>query len=211
MHLLIVAPNSNLDNLAEIVAAMGGYTDALTGVVTFREILAAIADGDYEGIHFAGHGSENVLQFSDGYLSAGLVADAVRRAGGVNLVLFNACRSMGIALGAYEAGAHYAIGWQNDVPNAVAVTFATAFWTSYKLNGSVRSAFYTGREGVIVGHPGAKLPYLLNGRTVEQSLQISSLTESVHRLRETMRTLWIMLGLTGLIIVVQLVFILAVA
>jgi len=141
------------------------------------------------------------LEFTDGHLDAALLADAIRKNGRIQLCLFNSCESLGTALACYMAGATYAIGWQDDVEDRIAITFAFTFWASYKMHSSIGDAYRTGREAVIWGYPGKQTPALLNGRgQIAQDKVQSLLAEIVS----TRRMAWIACGLLAAVLVVDL-------
>jgi hypothetical protein len=190
MQLLIIAPESDLDTHSEILDAVGtSNTKILHGVVSVRQVLDAIEGGQFDAIHFAGHGEEMRLHFADGHLDAALLADAIRKHGRVTLCLFNACESLGTALACYMAGSTYAIGWQDMVNDRVAVTFAFAFWASHKMSGDIGGAYRTGREAVLWGHPDNRLfPSLLNGRGQVVQEKMARMTNDVQFSR---RVVWL--------------------
>lgn len=200
MRLLIIAPESDLDTYSEILDAVGeSNTKILHGSVSVRHALDAIEDGTFDAFHFAGHGEEMRISFSDGHLDAALLADAIRKHGKVRLCLFNSCESLGTALACYMAGSTYAIGWQDMVGDRVAVTFAYAFWSSYKMSGDIGGAYRTGREAVLWGHPDNRLlPALLNGRG--QAAQDEMATMGVD-LKNSNRLVWLMgLAAAGMVL-----------
>jgi len=182
MKLLIIAPGSNLNVGTEIIDAVGSSgsdTKILHGTVSIRHVLDTIASGEFDSFHFAGHGDETRLMFSDGTLESSLLADAIRKNGNVVLCLFNSCESMGIASLCHLAGSSYAIGWQQGVRDDVAVTFAFAFWASYKMSGQIHDAYNTGREAVIWGYPGQQAPTLLNGHSEAERVRNQALSKRI--------------------------------
>jgi hypothetical protein len=193
MRLLIIAPFSDLETHSEVMDAVGpSNTEILHGSISVKQVLEVIATGEFEALHFAGHGERQSLTFTDGNLDSALLADAIRRHGNVTLCLLNSCQSVGVALACYSAGSVYAIGWQDDVGDSVANTFAFAFWSSYKMNGNIVDAYKTGRESVIWGHAGSQTPALLNGRTREAMNTIESLTREISKAR------YVTVGLFGI-------------
>ncbi len=191
MRLLIIAPESDLDTHSEILDAVGANnTKILHGVVSVRHVLDAIEEGLYDAIHFAGHGEEMRIIFSDGHLDAALLADAIHKHGRVRLCLFNSCESLGTALACYMAGSTYAIGWQDRVGDKVAQTFAYAFWSSYKMSEDIGGAYRTGREAVLWGHPDNRLfPALLNGRG---QIAQDKMTKVTADLQNSNRLAWLL-------------------
>jgi len=179
MKLLIIAPGSNLNVGTEIIDAVGTESRILHGTVSVREALNTIATDEYDAFHFAGHGDETRLMFSDGPMESALLADAIRKNGNVVLCLFNSCESMGIASLCHLAGSSYAIGWQQEVRDDVAVTFSFAFWASYKMSGQIHEAYNTGREAVIWGYPGQQAPTLLNGHREAERVRNQALSKRI--------------------------------
>lgn len=195
MKLLIVAPQSNLNTFSEIIDAVGvGDTRILRGIVTVREVMTEIRTGQYTHLHFAGHGDNQALEFSEGRMNKSLLADSIQAAGTIELVLFNSCQSLGPALAAYGAGVPFVIGWQGDVLDSAATNYAYAFWATYRLSKDAHVAHRQGREAVIFANPGHETPDLTNGRNQTYQKQIQLLRTQVERQRQWIVVLMVLTG-----------------
>lgn len=197
LQLLIVAPESELDTRNEILNAVGPDTaKVLHGPISVQTVLDHIKSGEYTGVHFAGHGTQMRLNFTDGSLDAALLGDAIRKNGRMIMCLFNSCDSIGAAMESHRAGSSYAIAWQDEVSDKVAITFAFAFWASYKMHNNVADAYRTGREAVIFGHPDNRnLPFMFNGQNRAAQERLTQLTADAVK---SQRLSWGIIGLLSL-------------
>jgi hypothetical protein len=109
-------------------------------------------------LHFAGHGETRSLAFiNDQELLASVVAVTARQLGKIlaayperiSVVVFNACNSAAIAKELADAGTvDIAIGWHDEVPDAVAINFAELFYHHIGNGLSISSAFVLASECV---------------------------------------------------------------
>lgn len=180
MKILIIAPDSDLNTHVDLIAAMGGNTaTSLHGIVPVREVLNAIASGQYDAIHFASHGEKDALLMSDGMIDEEQLETAIKRSADtgsqIKMVFLNACQS--ITAGIYihsprEGSPSFVIGWRTDVKDEVAGAFAVRFYQALSANGEdVHDAFDSGVYAVRRTYPDAEIPLLLNGRI--QDLRIA--------------------------------------
>lgn len=167
MRILIVAPNSDLQNLAELIAAAGeSQPTILHQTVTNRELLNTLRGGQYQIVHFAGHGERMELELNDGPLSVDMLSSAIQEGTQPMLMFFNSCASLPAAAHMHSYGVGYVIGWrQEDLSDDPAGSFAVTFYNTLRLNGfDVHRAFATATEGMHRHYPGYEEPVLINGR-----------------------------------------------
>ncbi|HXU31658.1 MAG TPA: CHAT domain-containing protein [Thermoanaerobaculia bacterium] len=185
-----VAPSDyRLDQRAEERAALSSHLGS-AGVVTvgstFLAVLSALADQDFDGWHFATHGTARATEAD----RRGLILDTGeflvgrdvglatgRIAAGRPLVFLNACGSArsgpslsgtaGLVPAFVEAGAGAVIGTQWPVRDSAASAFAAAFYDGlFKDRLPVAAALRAARrkvQSLWPGHPAA-LAYVLYAR-----------------------------------------------
>jgi len=176
MRVLVIAARSALQNKEDWLSAMTGHQVAvLDGVVTVREALGRIASGEYELVHFAGHGDMDTLVVSDGVIPGNLLEDALRAAGGVELVILGACRSVTIGAMLYMAGVPRVLSWRDEVSDEVAGLWARTFYQSLALSKDIWEATLTAGEEV--RRTGAETPIYLNGRMAVLEAEVVRLKE----------------------------------
>lgn len=147
MRVLIVAPDVGLATVQELLEAMSGRMPAvLAGTVPGREVLAQIATGGYEGLHFATHGGRQALLASDGLIEEELLVQAVRAAGSVRLAVLNACHSVHTAALLHRSGVADVLAWRQEVADRAAVAWAVAFYRHLGLGGDVEGAYHAATE-----------------------------------------------------------------
>lgn len=175
MSTLIIAPRSNINNLADWVASANGRTlTVLNGMVTVREVLAEIASGRYRIIHFATHGCTTALEVSDGVIPDHSLEDALRVAAGkIDLVILGACNSIAIGAMLYRSGVPRVLSWRTEVDDRIAGVWANAFYRSLQMSNDIWDATVTASEAV--RREGAEPPIYLNGRLVKLEEQIQVL------------------------------------
>lgn len=175
MSTLIIAPRSNINNMADWVASANGRTlTVLNGLVTVREVLAHIASGKYRIIHFATHGCTTALEVSDGIIPDHSLEDALRVAAGkVDLVILGACNSVAIGAMLYRGGVPRVLSWRVEVSDRIAGLWATTFYRSLQMSNDIWDATVTAAEAV--RNEGAEPPIYLNGRLVKLESQINEL------------------------------------
>lgn len=182
--ILVIAPQSNLQNFAELVAAANGFrVTTLDGYVTAREVLKEIGSGRHDVIHFGGHGLLEHLAMSDGALDDEYLEMALR-SGNVQLVILNSCASVGMAARLYRAGVTpRAIGWRQEaLGDQAAVDWAIAFYRSLSLGADYWEA-YLNSVGVMKGRdPMFEGPVFLNGRIVLLEQQVAAIKERLDGL-----------------------------
>jgi hypothetical protein len=204
MKLLIVAPESSIDAVAELIAAVGaGRADILYGIVPGREVIQRIRAGSYTALLIVAHGNRDALAMSDGLLNAALLEEAIRSAGGLRLVMLAACESIGPAAEIYIGGVSYAIGWAGQVDDDVARAYGVTFWNSYKLSRDPHAAHANGLDAVAMVDPHHHPPILLNGRSEGYQRQINDmLSRRVDKVADWQR--WIMglgIGIAALVLI----------
>lgn len=183
--ILIIAPDSNLNTVADLLAAAQGFrVNVLRGYVTGREALKEIASGRYQVVHFAGHGCVDSLQVSDGPLDDEYLEMALRSSA-VELVLLNTCASVAMAAKLYRAGvAPRVIGWRIDVGDSVAVAWAAAFYAALALGADYWEAYLHSAEVMRTRVPDFEQPVFLNGRIAlleQQVLAIQAKLDGLNR------------------------------
>lgn len=195
MRVLVVAPRSNIDNMADWVASARGHElTVLNGTVSTREALSCIASGQHQVVHFANHsiqrGTGRALCLSeDEEISEHLLEDAFRAAGNVELVILGACASVSLGARLYMACVPRVISWRVDVDDRIAGEWARVFYSSLSLNHDIWDATQTAAERVRA--LGEEPPIYLNGR-------MSVLEAEVQAMRHTTRLggapVWLVAG-----------------
>lgn len=197
MKILIVAPESNLAVLAELIAAAGeNQPTILYGNVGHRELLSALRGSAYDIIHFAGHGDSMSLSLSDGDLSTEMLTSSLENQKRPNLIFLNACKSLPAAARLHQHGANYVIGWRDLINDQVAGEFAVTFYNTLKLNNNPQRAFDIARQAIDGLHPGIESPVILNGRMLLMEKTIDGLRKEIEALKSGNTLVWrvIMLG-----------------
>lgn len=208
MRILIVAPDSDLAVLAELIAAAGeNQPTILHGLVSHRELLASLRGAAFDIIHFAGHGQTMRLTLSDGELSTEMLISSLDNQKRPNLIFLNACKSLPAAAQLHRHGANYVIGWRDDVTDQVAGEFAVAFYNTLKLNSHPHRSFDIARRMMTEFHPGIEQPVVLNGRMLTMEEEIADLRSRIEAGREEDFLFWRLatlgagaLGLVGLVL-----------
>lgn len=180
MNILVVAPASNIQNVEDWVsAANGNRITVLNRYVSTREVLRAIASGSYQVVHFATHGCTTALQMSDGDIDMHLLQEALRAAGGIDLVILGACDSIVIGAELYKAGVPRVLSWRVQVDDAIASAWARTFYAALAMNHDIWTATQTAAE--TIEHLDAEPPIYLNGRLVMLEAEVRKLTATRQR------------------------------
>lgn len=182
--ILIIVPESELNTVADLMAASAGFRiNVLRGYVTGREALREIGSGDYQIVHFGGHGGEESLLVSDGPIDDEYLEMALRSAG-VELVVLNSCASVSMAAKLYRDGvAPRVIGWpQEDVGDVMASAWATAFYSSLALGAEYWEAYLSSVEVMRGREVGFRAPVFLNGRIVLLEERVKDIQERLAAL-----------------------------
>lgn len=182
--ILIVAPDSDLNTVADLLAAAQGFrVNVLKGFVTGREALKEIASGRYQIVHFAGHGAVDGLRASDGPLDDEYLEMALRSSA-VELVVLNTCSSVAIAAKLYRAGVvPRAISWRVEVTDPDATAWAAAFYAALALGADYWEAYLSSVEVMQTRSPGFEPPVYLNGRIAlleQQVMAIQARLDGLH-------------------------------
>jgi hypothetical protein len=177
---LVIAPESDLNTVADIVAAANGFrVNVLRGYVTGRETLKEIGSGQYDVVYFGGHAhDEDSLRVSDGPLDEEYLKMALRNAssGRLELVILNSCGSVAMAASLYRAGvAPRVIGWAQDVSDETAGRWAQAFFTSAAMGVDYWEAYMGSTEVMRALDAGFTPPILLNGRITLLEVRVAAI------------------------------------
>lgn len=190
MRVLVVAPKSNIDNMADWVASARGHElTVLNGTVSTREVLASIASGQYQVVHLATHGCPTALAMSDGEISEHLLEDAFRAAGNVELVILGACASVSLGARLYMACVPRVVSWRVDVDDRIAGEWARAFYASLNLSRDIWDATQTAAERV--RQLGVEPPIYLNGRMSVLEAEVQAMR---HNTRFGGAPAWLAIG-----------------
>jgi hypothetical protein len=179
MSTLVIAPQSNINNVIDWVSSANGRSlKVLNGYVTVREVLALIASGQFRILHFATHGCPTALSMSDGDIPDHLLEDAIRAGGRVELVILSACSSIAIGAQLYMAGVPRVLSWRTEVDDKVAGEWARTFYASLGMSNDIWDAQVTAGEAVRrLGH---EPPIFLNGRLAKLETQVKVLEQSAQ-------------------------------
>jgi len=182
---LIIAPECELDVVADIIAAVGGdnLVNIVRGHVGMEDVLRAIELHKPEALHFAGHGDHAELMLSDGPLNVGVLQRALSDMNHdrPRLAFLNACYTARTAAMIYDAGVDYVIGWVGDVPDNVAKTFATTFYASLRYNHDPELSFQTAEATILRIYGNDYVPLLLNGRISKLERRVTEIIQEMSR------------------------------
>lgn len=203
MKILIVAPETDLEIEKELFRAATGFRPTfLTGTVTKSHVLNEIRTGNYDIIHFAGHGEEHYVKMSDGPIEQDVLERAIEKAGDVKIVFLNSCSSMHSVAEIYNnTDVSYAIGWPKDVPNEYASFWAVVFYEALSMDhNDVAGAAKTASDAFLKTYKmkSHEIPVVLNGRVMQWKRKYEDLEEEVNDcdyIRLKRFHLWIFLGL----------------
>jgi CHAT domain-containing protein len=171
MRMLIVAPDLGLATLQELLEAMSGRQPVvLAGTVPGREVLAQIASGGYEGLHFATHGGRQALMASDGLIEEELLVQAVAAASTVRLAVLNACHSVHTAALLHRSGVAHALAWRQEVADRAASAWAVAFYRHLGLGGDVEGAYQAATEVLQRRYPEEEVPLWISAGAARPAL-----------------------------------------
>jgi hypothetical protein len=181
---LVLAPASELKNVAEIVAAANGMrVTVLDGLVSGREMLREIASGRHQVVFFAGHGDDSYLMMSDGRLADEYLRQALSNAS-VEIVVLNSCRSISAAAALYRAGvAPRVVGWPDVMSDAGAVAWARAFFRSLALGADYWEAYASAVELLRAQFAEDRPPELLNGRISLLETRVAAIQADLESMR----------------------------
>jgi len=204
---LIIAPGSELQVLAELITASGGNQPTiLHGIVSHREVLATIRRQHFDIMHFAGHGDSMELELSDGPLAVEMLASAIGE-NRTELIILNACRSLPAAVTLHARGISYVIGWRDDVHDVAAENFAVSFFNTLRLNGDVHQSFDTASQIMQRSYEDEEPPMLLNGQFSKMQGKIDSLQNQLLHTSDSDVLYWRigtviagLIGLTGVVL-----------
>lgn len=203
MHILFVAPRSDLDTSVELARiASGNRPEIVDGAVDRAGLERALKAAQYDVIHFAGHGGSGVLQLSDGLLDeadlTSMVEDQVR----LRFIFVNACDSLRVGAALHNELHVPVIAHDTEIGDGAAKRFAETFYRAYKQTEQVKEAF--GRALRTLGRlfeDDANAPVLINGDMATHGqlddclayvtreingmkAQLDSIEGDVHKLRE---------------------------
>lgn len=182
MRMLIVAPDMGLATLQELLEAMSGRQPVvLAGTVAGREVLAQIASGTYEGLHFATHGGRQALMASDGLVEEELLVQAVRTAGTVSLAVLNTCHSVHTAALLHRSGVADALAWRQEVADPAAAAWAVAFYRHLRLGGDVEDAYRAATEVLQRRYPEEEVPIWISAGATKPALSSTQALWQVAR------------------------------
>lgn len=180
MKILVIAPQSNINNLGDWVAtAQGNRLTVLNNTVTVREVLSTIANGRWQIVHFATHGCPTALRMSDGEIPDHLLADAFRASGTVDLVVLGACASISLGAELYKAGVPRVVAWRVEVTDQAAIEWARTFYSSLHMSRDIWDATQT--ASAAVERLDEEPPIYLNGRLAVIEAEVRKITEAKER------------------------------
>lgn len=182
MKTLVIAPKSNIDAIAEIIAASGlGETQTLYGMVAGREVISTVANGNFGILVFVLDSNTKFLEMSDGLLNTDELENAIQHSGTIYLVVLSSCEGLGTAAEIYLGGVSYAIGWQRQVGDKVASEFTSTFLRAYRLNRNIHDSYDLAVSALRKFYPTEDAPILLNGRDRGYQSQIEDMATQIIR------------------------------
>ncbi len=209
MRILIVAPDSDLGNLAELVEAAGeNMPTVLRGTVTGRELLQRLRSERYDVVHFAGHGTSMELGLTDGLLSVELLSSAIQEGMQPVLMFFNACASLPQAAQLHGYGVGYTIGWRQErLLDQAAGAFAVTFYNSLRLNGGdIRRGFDAALDGLRRHYPEVEEPIIVNGRMAALLAEVVALRETARSMDSRTQYIGHVFGAVALVVALASIF-----
>lgn len=171
MHILFIAPVSNLDTATELTSLVrGNLLEPLTGPVDRAGLERALKAAQYDVLHFAGHGGKGVLGLTDGLLDAADLATMCEVQKRLRFIVVNACDSLALAATLHNTLHVPVIAHDDEISDAAAKRFVETFYRAYKQTVNVSEAFDRAMRTVGRLFNGeANTPVLINGDMVTDS------------------------------------------
>lgn len=170
-RVLVIAPTSDLEFHAEEASAISNSLNAksLQGQVYSRDIITEIQQQSWDIIWFVTHGTEDGVVVTDGLLGSGDLLPILRNSG-AELVVFNTCSSLHVALDLRNELLSHIICTVTEVSDVLA--YRTARHLAHRL--SLGLSYKDAYEDSVPG--GNSLYVFLQGRVEER--QDASVEES---------------------------------
>lgn len=172
-----------LDEISSIL--IGNEVNALTGVVTRRDLERELESRPYDVIHFAQHGNSGVLHMSDGPVTVEWLTRRIARQSSLKLVFINACDSIETGAAIHNATGCVVISYARPISDRVASRFAEDVYGAIRSGASVHSAFYEALASAQRIFPEEEVrPILIDGHSADWEDRIRRLEKEVSELRE---------------------------
>jgi len=188
MRILLVVPASNIDVAAEILTMANGHQlDICSGHIDRAKLELALGSTSYDVLHFAQHGDQYGLQFSDGVLEVSeLVGMLLKAQRSLKFIVLNACDSIATGVEIHNALMVPIIAHNSAIEDTVAIRFCQAFYRNLKVM-DLHAAFATARVMLMRMFPqSAAIPQIINGSrgTIDDlSLKLDTCAEHMMQLR----------------------------
>lgn len=165
MHILFVAPRSNLDTGTELTrVASGNRPEIVSGAVDRAGLERALRAAQYDAIHFAGHGSKGVLELTDGLLDEADLVSMCEDQRHLQFVIVNACNSLALGTALHNELHVPIIAHDAEIGDGAANRFVETFYRAYKQTCKVKEAFERGVRTLERLFPDeSTTPVLING------------------------------------------------
>lgn len=165
MHILFVAPRSNLDTGTELTrVASGNRPEIVSGAVDRAGLERAMRAAQYDAIHFAGHGGKGVLELTDGLMDEADLVSMCEDQKQLKFIVINACNSLALGTTLHNALHVPIIAHDAEIGDHAANRFVETFYRAYKQTGRVKEAFERGGRTLERLFPDeATTPVMING------------------------------------------------
>ena len=147
LRLLFIAPTSNLRTDVEILHSLQGQTvDICDGNVDRDKAERFLRGGQYDYIHFAGHGGLSALEWSDGAVTAKELLGMLAYQSGLRGVVITACHSAGVAAVIHNALHVPVVACEAEISDPGARRFSEAFYRALRGGSHIHEAFDVAQE-----------------------------------------------------------------
>lgn len=167
MNVLLVMPaQGGVSADRELLGILQGQLQVrvLSGMVDRQKLSLALANEQYDAVHFAQHGARLLLELGDGALTATELVSMLRRQKAMRFVVLNSCDSIATGIEIHNALMVPTVAMNAPIDDAAAVRFAEAFYGEVRAGSTIMAAVEAGRAVLARLFPQqTATPQLING------------------------------------------------
>ena len=192
MNILIVAPSSDLNVAPEIARVASGNSPVILDQYVSRARLATtLQTRQFEVVHFASHGSYDVLELSDGPVAVAEVANMLSGQCALKLIVLNACNSAGTAAILHDELYVPVVMYQAKANDGPAIRYAEALYDALGRGVGLREAHDRARDSIrkIFNIAESELPVLMNGSMTATDKRLDGIESRISKLEASMSEL----------------------
>lgn len=142
MHILFIAPASNLDTATELTSlTRGNLLETVTGAVDRAGLDRALRGAQYDVLHFAGHGGKGVLELTDGLLDEADLVTMCQVQKRLLFIVVNACDSLALAAALHNTLHVPVIAHDDEIGDAAAKRFVETYYRAYQQTNDIGESF----------------------------------------------------------------------